>query len=89
MSDLSLPFEPQPRTEIDVDDIVLAAGFVVMAAKVPTVLGEVPALVFRYHLPGGPAAGQLQPIVVPLDSPEQGAQLVELVRAAVARAISS
>lgn len=88
MSDLNLPFEDQPRTEIDVEDLHLVAGFVCMAAKVPTVLGEIPAIVFRFALPGGPDAGFLQPIVLPLDSPEQGAELVELVRAAVARSLS-
>lgn len=86
--DLNLPFEDQPRTEVDLTDVVLCAGFVVMAAKIPSPLGDVPALVFRFHLPGGPAAGQVQPIVVPLDGPTQGTQLVELVRAAVARALA-
>lgn len=88
MSDLNLPFEEQPRTEIDVNDLVLVAGFVCMAAKVPTPIGEVPALVFRFALPGGPDAGFVQPIVLPLDGPQQGEELVELVRAAVARATS-
>ena len=51
---LNLPYEENPApAELDLSDALIAGGLVVMAATVPTEIGKVPALVFRFVLADG------------------------------------
>jgi hypothetical protein len=75
----NLPFEENTiTTELPgIGDIPVAQGVVVMGAMVPTPLGVLPCLVFRFDVPGAP-----MPSIVLLGTP---AQLVDQAAAAAIR----
>jgi hypothetical protein len=80
----NLPFEENTiTTELPgIGDIPVAQGVVVMGAMVPTPLGVLPCLVFRFDVPGAP-----MPSIVLLGTPDVIRGTAQLVDQAAAAAI--
>jgi hypothetical protein len=83
--DLDVPFETVPTaTSIDIDDAVLAGGWIVQAAVIPVPgVGNCPALVLRFSRYDGHL---LRPVVLCLDA-EQMSKVPALVQSAAYAAI--
>lgn len=78
-----LPFEENPEpVPSDIDGIV-ATSLVVLASTVETVIGRMPALVFRFHT----ATREALPDVVLLLDPGKANDLPALVTSATAAAV--
>ena len=76
-----LPFEEQPAVETDAG--LVAGGVVVMASLASTPLGKLPALTFRFEVPGL----TVMPTVTLLLDAERLAELPGLVQQATVAAI--
>lgn len=83
MNDMNLPFEPQQPT-MHTEEMSLSGGVVVAAVVMPSAIGLLPMLMFRFAHADG--SGFMEPIALSF-SRDQLEELPELIRKAMLHAL--